>query len=73
METTEQIGPDTRPSLKPKDVSERLGVGLGTAIALMRTGKLRAVNVGTADHDYFRTSEAWLAEFVASPKAEATS
>jgi hypothetical protein len=65
MTTDGAAGLDTTPSLKPMDVAARVGCALITANLLLRSGKIRCINVGTAGRDHYRTSEAWLAEFLA--------
>lgn len=56
---------DTRPTLTPERAAERLGLARLTVFALMDSGRLRSVDIGTGRRRHRRTSEAWLAEFLA--------
>ena len=62
-----QQSADTRPFLTPDDVAGRLGINRLTVFKLMDQGKIRYVDIATGTRrKHRRTSEAWLAEFLAT-------
>ena len=60
------LNPAIVPNLGPRQVGERLGITYKQAFILLQRGGLRSVNLGAAGRRYYRTSEAWLAEWLAA-------
>jgi excisionase family DNA binding protein len=65
--------PETRPSLTPAAVAVRLGVSRETVNHWLDTGQLRSIDVGTESRRFRRTSEVWLADFLAGKGKESPS
>ena len=60
--------PDTAIVLSPRDVAAMLGLSKEGAEALMDSGQLRCVDVGTRGKRHRRTSEAWVRAFLAGSR-----
>ncbi len=56
---------ENRPTLTPAAVADRLGVSRETVDHWLDRGRLRSIDVGTQKRRFRRTSESWLAEFLA--------
>ena len=50
-----------------QEVAERLRCSVSTVRQHITTGRLSAINLGTASHKHYRVSESSLAEFLDSP------
>jgi hypothetical protein len=66
VEVAADVNVDGELNLTAEDVAERLKIGRLNVFALMDSGRLKSVNIGTSQRKHRRTSEAWLAEFLAS-------
>ena len=72
--STSEAPPDATPNISAVEVQRRLGVSYPTAKKLLESGRLKSINIGTREFKHYRTSEAWLAEFLGgTSEGESTS
>lgn len=64
--------PDAAVTLTPEQVAPLLGPGWSrfTVVRLMETRQLRAVNKGRGKNAHWRTSRAWVEEFLAGRRGQ---